>query len=72
MIKKEAEKFVPSNVFEGMTSISALLSSNVNNDRKIIKILYNEKKAPSKRREFDFLRHKSEEFGFELETVPHK
>lgn len=69
MIKKEAEKFVPSNVFEGMTSISALLSSGENNDRKITKILYNEKRIPAKRREFDFLRHKSEEFGFELETA---
>ncbi len=70
MIKKETEKFVLSNVFEGMTSISALLNSRENNDRKITKILYNEKKVPYKIREFDFLRHKSEEFGFELETVP--
>ena len=70
MIKKETEKFASSNVFEGMTSISSLLNCKCDNDRKIIKILYNEKKISSKRREFDFLRHKSEEFGFELETVP--
>lgn len=70
MIKKESEKFVPSNVFEGMTSISSLLNCKCGNDRKIIKILYNENKVSSKRREFDFLRHKSEELGFELETVP--
>lgn len=70
MLKKEAEKFAPSNIFEGMTSISSLLNRVCDNDRKIVKILYNEDKVSSKRREFDFLRHKSEEFGFNLETVP--
>ena len=70
MIKKESEKFAPSNVFEGMTSISSLLNCRCNNDRKITKILYNEDKVALKRREFDFLRHKSEEFGFALETAP--
>ncbi len=70
MFKKESEKFATSNIFEGITSISSLLNSTSHNDRKIIKILYNENKVLSKRREFDFLRHKSEEFGFDLETVP--
>ena len=41
MIKKESDKFTDSNIFEGMTSISALIKaiSANKNDRKIIKIL---------------------------------
>ncbi len=70
MNKKEAEKFIESNIFEGMTSISALLKSDGTNDRKIKKILYNENKISSKRREFDFLMHRSKELGFEIATVP--
>lgn len=72
MYSKEAEKFVASNILEGMTSISALLKARENqtNDRKIIKILYNEKKIQKNRREFSFIRKMSEIHGFELETVP--
>ena len=39
---KETDKFIDSNVFEGMTSISALIKSirSGRNDRKIKKILF--------------------------------
>lgn len=69
MIKKEAEKFLDSNVFEGMTSISALINAKKlnKNDRKIEKILFDKDKLKSKRAEFGFLRANSEALGYELE-----
>ena len=69
MIVKESEKFIPSNILEGMTSISALLNSPETNDRKIIKILYNEEKIKKHYREFNYLRKMSELHGFPIETV---
>ncbi len=55
-------------IFEGMTSISALIGSIIDgkNDRKIIKILYDAAVKPKKAREIAFLGHKSRELGFEL------
>ena len=69
MIKKETEKFLDSNIFEGMTSISALINAiklNKNN-RKIEKILFDEDKLKNKRPEFGFLRANAEILGYELE-----
>ena len=45
---KENERFADSTVFEGMTSIRAIidnLKNGVNNARRISKILYDESKA---------------------------
>lgn len=69
MIKKEAEKFLDSNVFEGMTSISALINAikQNKNDRKIEKILFDKDKLKNKRPEFGFLRANAELLGYELE-----
>ncbi len=66
---KESNKFVDSNIFEGMTSISALIKamSVGTNDRRIIKILFDISKQVSKRRELDFLTVKSKELGFDIE-----
>ena len=60
-------------VFEGMTSISAIISSILNSSskRKIIKILYNQDKKKSKYNELKFLEHKSYELGFELIGTSH-
>ncbi|MBE6631841.1 MAG: RNA methyltransferase [Ruminococcaceae bacterium] len=73
MTTKESEKFVTSNILEGMTSISALLKSyekeKNQNNRKIIKILYNESKIKNHYREFAFLKRMSELHGFSIETV---
>ena len=46
MTKKEAVKFENSNIFEGMTSISALINAikSGKNERKIIKILLTRQK----------------------------
>lgn len=69
MKAKEAEKFVNSNIFEGMTSISALLKSYEFgfNDRKIEKVLYNESRISKHYREYAFLCRMSELHGFTLE-----
>lgn len=69
MATKESEKFISSNILEGMTSISALLNSSEFNTRKIIKVLYNEDKIKKHLREFNYLRRMSELHGFPLETV---
>ena len=60
-------------IFEGMTSISAIISSieHKSSKRKIHKILYNTTKEKSKYNELKFLRVKSEELGFKIEGVSH-
>ncbi len=68
MPAKESDKFLESNIFEGMTSISALLNSD-SNDRKIIKILYNVHFREKKPKQLAFLTHRAEELAFELTEV---
>lgn len=60
-------------IFEGMTSISAVISSieSGSSSRKILKVLYNIDKKKSKYNELKFLEIKSNELGFELSGVPH-
>lgn len=55
-------------IFEGMTSISALIGAIIDgkNNRKIIRILYDGAVKSKKIREISFLTHKSRELGFEL------
>ncbi|MBQ7347935.1 MAG: RNA methyltransferase [Clostridia bacterium] len=69
MIRKEKDKFIPSNILEGMTSISALLNSTCENDRKIERIWIDNAKRKSKAGEIGFLTAKSKEFGFSIEFV---
>ncbi len=69
MLQKENEKFAPSTLFEGMTSISALLNSQCENDRKIEKIWIDNEKRRSKSAEIGFLVAKSHELGFIIEFV---
>ena len=66
---KETDKFIDSNVFEGMTSISSLIKSirNGNNDRKIHKILFDLSKVKSKSKELSFLKAVARELLFEIE-----
>ena len=66
---KESSKFAEGLIFEGMTSISAVINSNEANNRKILKVIYDETKEKSKYKELAFLRHKSTELGFELVPV---
>lgn len=67
--KKEEEKFVSSDILEGMTSISALLNANIHNDRTILKIWVDDSKRKSKASEIGFLIAKSHERHFPVEFV---
>ena len=68
-VKKESEKFADSLIFEGMTSISAVINSPITNNRKIEKVFYDSSKEKSKKKELDFLRFKAKEMSFELVSV---
>lgn len=56
-------------IFEGMTSISAVIKSicEFGSDRRIVKILFDEARSKQKSRELKFLSHKAQELGFDLE-----
>ncbi len=73
MIKKETYlTCADGNIFEGMTSISAIIQKNEEkavNVRKILRVLFDGAKAKSKQRELDFLKRKSKDLGFPLEAV---
>ncbi|MBO5715395.1 MAG: RNA methyltransferase [Clostridia bacterium] len=60
-------------IFEGMTSISSVISSIENHisQRKILKVFYNADKKKSKYNELKFLDIKSKELGFELIPASH-
>ncbi|MBO4353893.1 MAG: hypothetical protein J5860_03010 [Clostridia bacterium] len=66
--QKESEKFVSSNVMEGIVSIRAVIDGRERgiNTRKILRVLFDVSKQKSKARELAFLRAKSKEHGFEL------
>ena len=57
-------------IFEGMTSLSAVIKSicELDSDRKIVKILYDEARSRQKSRELKFLAHKAQELDFTLEA----
>ena len=60
-------------VFEGMTSITAVINSieTSSTTRKILTILYNKDKIKSKYNELKFLEHKSKELLFDMIGVTH-
>ena len=68
MAKKETYLTCPDAcVFEGMTSISAILNNyeqNTNRKRTIVCILFDKNKVKNKARELDFLQKKAQEHGF--------
>lgn len=70
-MKKEYEKFTASNLFEGMTSISALLNARAAgiNSRPIYEICFDKTRLKQKAREYRFLQRKAEELGFPLSLV---
>ena len=59
--KKEQDKFSDSLIFEGMTSISALLNSPAENDRAIETVWIDSQKRKSKASEIGFLLAKSKD-----------
>ena len=67
MIKEET-KFIDSNVFEGMTSIRAILASidaNVNT-RKINRILFDKARLSKIAKNISYLRAVSQKYGFDI------
>ncbi len=70
-MQKEENKFIPSNIFEGMVSIRALLYAIEQHisDRKIIKILYSKDRISKIGKEVAYLRHEGERKGFYLEET---
>ena len=66
---KEEEKFEASDILEGMTSISALLNSTAENDRKIQKVYIDATKRKSLSAKIGFLVAKSHALGFSIEFV---
>ena len=70
-MQKEERKFKESTVFEGMTSIRAIIKgidSGINN-RKIEKILFDKDKLKKISKEIGYFRAVSEKYGFEIEAV---
>lgn len=71
MIKEES-RFADSPVFEGMTSIRALLDNlkeGKDNARKIEEILFDKSKEKSKFKEINYLKKMAEIFGFNINGV---
>ena len=69
MIKEES-RFISSTVFEGMTSLRAILDNlkeGKSNARKIDKILYDRAKLKSKYKEIAYLKRMGEIFSFPVE-----
>ncbi len=69
MIKEEI-KFQDSSVFEGMTSIRAIIKAIDNNisDRRIEKILYDVSRVDKISKEIGYFKAVSEKYGFSLEA----
>ena len=65
-MEKEYEKFVASDLFEGMTSVRAVLegTKKQTNDRKIIEILYSVDRADARAKELGYLSRIAKEHGF--------
>ena len=71
MIKEES-RFTDSTVFEGMTSIRAVLDNlknGISNARKINKILYDKTKSKSKCKEIAYLKKMGELYSFQVEPT---
>jgi 23S rRNA (guanosine2251-2'-O)-methyltransferase len=68
-MQKETNKFIDSDVMEGMSSISAVIKAieSGTTDRQIITVFIDKEKKDSKRREIGFLNYKSRELGFNIE-----
>ncbi len=62
---KENVRYENGSVFEGMTSISAVINSK-HSDRKIKRVLYDKQRAEKLGKALSFLRHRAEEQGFEI------
>ncbi len=71
---KEDVRFIDSTVFEGMTSIRAIIKSidNGHNERRIIKILFAKDRLHKISKEIGYLRAVSDKYGFVVEESTHE
>lgn len=70
-MKKEESRTGGGTVFEGMTSISAVIAGHAEgvNDRRILRVLVDGGKLDARKKELGWLRYRAEEMGFPIETV---
>ncbi len=70
-MRKESLNFQDSTVFEGMTSIRAIIRANDSgvNDRQISKILFDKSNFKKISKEIGYLKAVSSKYGFELEEA---
>ncbi len=72
-MKKEESRFGNANLFEGMTSLRAVIHAMENgvSDRRIVRVVVDREKEKSRAKELAWLGYKAKEFGFEIvrETV---
>ena len=70
-MQKETEKFNNTDIMEGMSSISAVISSikSCISNRRIISVYIDKAKKESKRKEISFLKYKAAELNFDMEFV---
>ena len=66
---KESTRFIDSCVFEGMTSIRAIIKSmdEIISDRRIIKIIYDKNKIHKNAKNIGYLKAVSDKYGFSVE-----
>ena len=68
---KEASRFTPSSVMEGIVSFRAVISGIGTgvSDRKILKVIYDTDRAKKHARELSYIKAMSYKYGFEVEGV---
>lgn len=68
---KERDKFLSSNIFEGIVSFRAVINSMETclSDRKIIKAYYDKTKLPAKAKEYSYISAMAHKYNFELLQV---
>ncbi|MBQ6262858.1 MAG: RNA methyltransferase [Clostridia bacterium] len=69
-MRKETKNQEASVLFEGMTSINAVIDSWDNGGRRILRVFYDESKRSSKTRELSFLFAMGEKYSFDMIPVP--
>ena len=71
-MKKEAARIAPGTLFEGMTSVSAVIRAAEEglSDRRILRLLVAEEKKAARAKDLGWLRAMSEKHGFPVEFVP--
>ena len=67
-MKKEESRFAEANLFEGMTSLRAVVHAMENgiSDRRILRVIADRDKQKSRAKELAWLGYKAKEFGFEI------